>query len=80
MRCISVMRSLYFTVFSASFFITFMLYQLADVFLFHYPGLWCLTTLLNKKRHLNCVHSNQQRQYYIYIWNSNLLGVCKHNK
>ena len=43
--CISIVRSLYFRIFSASFLITFLSPEIASikcVFPFHYHGLWCL--------------------------------------
>ena len=48
MRCISIVRSLYFRIFSVAFHITFLSPEIATsinikyMFLFHYHGLWCL--------------------------------------
>ena len=46
MRCISIVRSLYFRIYSASFFITFLFPKTATSITihvpFHYHGLWCL--------------------------------------
>ena len=46
MRCISVVRSLYFITFSVSFFITFLSPKIEiSIYIhvhFHYHGLWCL--------------------------------------